>query len=139
MAYEVFERTDVRSTSPALSVLPDGRIGLNARAARLFLEADVRTVALLWDHAHLRIALKAVPKGDKNAYAVFLAKTSGSIRSKQFVTHIGWSATGRVTVPAIWNEKEKMMEASLPPEYFTGAARIARSMLEGQRSGRKTR
>jgi hypothetical protein len=140
MAYEVFARTDVRSTSPALSILPDGRIGLNAPAARVFLEAHVRSVALLWDKANLKIALRAVPKGDKNAYAIFLAKTSGSVRSKQFVAHIGWTATRRVTVPAVWNEKEKMMEASLPPAHFgSEVQRMARAILEGQRSGRKTK
>jgi|HubBroStandDraft_5_1064220.scaffolds.fasta_scaffold219011_2 hypothetical protein len=140
MAYEVFERTDTRSTSPTLSVLADGRIALNAPAARLFLEAHVPAVALLWDKANLRIAVKAVPKGNKNAYAIFLAKTSGSVRSKQFLAHIGWAATRRVTVPAVWNEKDKMMEATLPAEHFvTAVQRIARSIWEGQASGRKTR
>jgi DTW domain-containing protein YfiP len=120
MAYEVFKRTGVRVESPALSIVPDGRISINAAAARLLVEAGIKWVVLLWDRANHKMAVKAAQKGDKNAYAVSLSpeRYSGSLRAKAFVAHIGWSAPRRQMLPATWNEKEKMFELTLPEKYL---------------------
>jgi hypothetical protein len=72
MAYEVFKRTGVRVEQPALALTPDGRIALNATATRVLVEAEVKTVLLLWDSENHKVAIKPVPKGDKNAYTVSL-------------------------------------------------------------------
>jgi hypothetical protein len=120
MAYEVFQRTGIRSGSPAISIIPDGRVALNAPTARLLSEAGVKTVLLLWDSANQRMALKAAAKGEKNAYAVSIApdKRSGSLRAKAFMAHLGWSASERELLPAVWNEKERMLEVPLPAKYL---------------------
>jgi hypothetical protein len=120
MAYEVFKRTAVRVEEPALSLVPDGRIALNAAAVRVLNQAGVKSVVLLWDKTNNRVALKAAAKTDKNSYAVSIVRDShsGSLRAKSFLTHIGWSAPKRTMVPATWNEKEKMLEIVLPHEYF---------------------
>ena len=121
MAYEVFRRTGVRVEEPALSLVPDGRIALNAAAVRVLNGAGVKSVLLLWDKTSHRVALKAASKGDKNAYAVSIVRDShsGSLRAKAFLAHIGWSAPKRTMLPAVWNEKEKMFEIILPEEYVT--------------------
>lgn len=96
-----------------------------AAATRVLFEAGVKAVLLLWDKANSKIALKATAKGDKNGFAVsFTDKHSGSIRAKSFVVHIGWTGTSREMLPAAWNEKEKMLEAAVPPEH-TGSERMA--------------
>jgi len=120
MAYELFERTNVRVDTLALSIVPDGRIALNSAAARLLFEAGVKIVLLLWDKANYKVALKATTKGDSNGYAVSIAhgKGQGTVRAKSFIGHIGWAAKKRITLPAVWNNKERMLEASLPPEHF---------------------
>jgi hypothetical protein len=118
MAYEKFKRTSVRIGSPALSLVPDGRIVLNAAAGRILIEARVKTVVLLWDEPTHRIALKAAPKSDRDGYAVSLGDHSASVRAKSFITHIGWNAPRRQTLPATWNETEKMLEAMLPPGFL---------------------
>jgi hypothetical protein len=120
MPYEIFQRTNTRGGSPALSIIPDGRIGLNSTAVRVLAAAGVKVVLLLWDKAGHRIAIRAVSKGDKNGYAVSTtpARHSGSVRAASFIRHIGWTAKNRVTVVATWNEREKMIEASLPAEHF---------------------
>lgn len=120
MAYQLFERTGVRVESPTLSIVPDGRIALNSASARLLSEAGVKSVALLWDKSAHKVALKATTKGDSNGYAVSLSpdKHSGSLRAKTFISHIGWRATKRIMVPAVWNVQERMLEAILPPEYL---------------------
>ena len=46
MAYEVFKRTGVRVEEPALSLVPDGRIALNAAAVRVLTQAGVKSVLL---------------------------------------------------------------------------------------------
>lgn len=119
MAYEVFKRTGARVEEPSLSLVPDGRIALNAAAVRVLVEAGVKSVLLLWDKVNNKLALKAAARGDKNTYAVSIVrdKYSGSLRAKAFLNHIGWSAPKRTMLPATWNEKEKMFEVMLPAEY----------------------
>ncbi len=120
MAYEVFQRTGVRVDQPTLSITPDGRMVLNAAASRIFEESVVKFVLLLWDKPNRKIALKAAPKGDKNAYAV--SRTSShhamSLRAKLFLSHIGWSGPRREILHATWNEKDKSLEIALPRKYL---------------------
>ena len=120
MAYEVFKRSTVRQELPALSLVPGGRIVANAAAARILTQAGVKSVLLMWDKNTHRLALKAVPKGDKNGYAVSLSteRHSGSLRAMQFLRYIGWSAPKRESLPATWNEKERMLEVTLPKRYL---------------------
>jgi len=119
MAYEVFKRTGAKVEAPSFSIVPDGRIAINAAAARILVEAGIKFVLLLWDKANNKVALKATPKGDKNAYAVSIApgSHSGSLRAKSFLSYIGWNAHKREMLPAIWNERERMFEITLPLEY----------------------
>jgi len=120
MAYEVFKTTASKVDSPTLSIVPDGRIAINAAATRVFLDAGIKWVLLLWDAPNHRIALKATQKRDKNAHAVSIAPASysGSLRAKSFLTYIRWKARKREMIPAVWNEKERMFEATLPPEHL---------------------
>lgn len=113
MAYEVFTRTAVRVESPTISIVPDGRMVLNAAASRILSASGVKYVVLLWDKASRRMAVKATAKGDKNGYAVSLSH-GASLRAKAFTRHIGWTATRRELLPATWNEKDLMLEVSLP-------------------------
>jgi hypothetical protein len=118
MAYEVFKRTGVRVESPTLSIKPDGRITINAAAVRILNRASVKAVLLLWDKANSRMALKAASRADRSTYAVSMTgHHSGSLRAKSFLAHIGWNAPRREMLPAVWDEKEKMFEVSLPPQY----------------------
>jgi hypothetical protein len=127
MAYELFKRTAIRISTPTVAVTPQGRVIINAAAVRILVEAGVKSVLLLWDRATNKMAIKAAPKGDKNAYAVsFTSKSSGSLRAKAFWAYIGWSAPRRETLPAVWNEMDKMLEVALPPQYV-GSAKSAES------------
>ena len=125
MAYETFERRVTRTEEPALSVLADGRIALNAAATRLFQGAGVMAVKLLWDKAKSGIALQAARKGDKNSYSIYFSRgRSAFISAKTFLPYIGWSADRSQTVPAKWNSQLKMLEAELPAQFlgWDGAA-----------------
>jgi hypothetical protein len=99
--------------------VPDGRIAINAAAVRIFKEARISSVLLLWDEKNHRMALKAAQKNDKNAYAVsFSEGRSASIRAKSFVAHIRWKARNRERLSASWNEKELLLEVALPSEHI---------------------
>jgi hypothetical protein len=121
MAYETFERTSVRVEEPALSLNPEGRITLNAAAARVLAEAGVKSVLLLWDRINNKLAIKATPKGDQNAYAVSFTRgrQAGSLRAKLFLNYIGWSARKRMMLPATWDHKAKMLEVTLPRDFVS--------------------
>jgi hypothetical protein len=119
MAYEVFKRTVARVDTPTVSIVPNGRIAINAAVVRLFKEVRISSVLLLWDQKNRQMALKATQKNDRNAYAVsFSEGRSGSLRAKSFFSHIGWKARNRERLSAIWNEKELMLEITLPAEYL---------------------
>jgi hypothetical protein len=117
VAYETFERRVTRTEDPALSVLADGRIALNAAATRLFQGAGATAVKILWDKAKCGIALQAVKKGDKNSYSIYFSRgRSAFISAKTFLPYIGWSADRSQTVPARWNAQLNMLEAELPAQ-----------------------
>jgi hypothetical protein len=120
MAYEVFKRTGARVETPTLSIVPDGRMAINAAAVRIVREARITSVLLLWDPANHRMALKAAQRGDKNSYAVSVSASShsGSLRAKAFLSYIGWKGSKREMIPVVWNEKERMFEATLPVEHL---------------------
>ena len=123
MAYEVFKRTGVRVEEPALSITPSGNVVFNAAATRIFAAAGVKAALLLWDENSNKFAIKATSKTDKNAYAVTLipGRSSGILRAKSFLNSVGWKAKQRETLSATWNEKEKMLEITLPSEFITAA------------------
>jgi len=119
MAYEVFKRTGARVETPTISISPDGRITINAAAVRIAKEARIASVLLLWDWATRRLAIKSVPRGDKNSYALSIGSNhSGSLRAKSLLVHIGWKARKREMIPVAWNEKERMFEGTLPVEHL---------------------
>ena len=125
MGYEVFERTSIRASAPKLSIVPGGRIAINAAAVRILVKAGVGFVVLLWDKDTRRVALKSTSKGNKNAFAISITpdQHSGSLRAKSFLAHIGWNAPHRQMLDAYWNEKEKMFEMTMPQEFLdTGEA-----------------
>jgi hypothetical protein len=119
MGYEVFKRTGARVETPTLSITLDGRIIINAAAVRIARESRVKSVVLLWDWTNHRLAIKMTQTGDRNSYALSLATShSGSVRARSFLKYIGWRARKRETIPATWNEKERMFEVTLPVEHL---------------------
>jgi hypothetical protein len=124
LAYEVFKRTSVRVDTPALSIVPGGRVAINSAACRLLLEAGVKTVVVLWDRTAHKMAVKAAPKGERNSFTVTFASDhhAGSFAAKSFLSHIGWNAPKRERLPTTWNAAEKMFEATLPPLYLASTA-----------------
>ena len=121
MAYETFERTTVRVEEPALTVAPigDGRIALNAAACRLLKQSGVKMVKILWDKATCGIALQAARKSDTDAYSIAFGPqgNSASLSGKSFLRYIGWSSDRRQILPAKWDERQKMLEATLPSRF----------------------
>jgi hypothetical protein len=124
--YETFERRVTRTEDPALSVLADGRIALNAAATRLFQGAGATAVKLLWDKAKCGIALQATEKGDKNSYSIYFSRgRSAFISAKTFLPYIGWSSDRSQTVPARWNAQLRMLEAELPARFVSARKTFA--------------
>jgi len=70
VAYELFRRSSIRLDTPTLSIVPGGRVAVNAAACRLLLEARVKAVVTLWDEENRKIGVKAAAKGEPNAFTV---------------------------------------------------------------------
>ena len=128
MAYEVFKRSAVRVDTPVLSMTPNGKVAFNAAACRLLEEAKMKTAVILWDEVTNRMAVKAAPKGERNAFGIsFTGGNSASLTAKSFIRHIGWKAPKREALATTWNAAEKMFEATLPSRY------VASSPAHGKR------
>ncbi len=134
MAYQMYERLSVRVEDAALTFRPEGRIGINAAATRVLEKAGVKVVRLLWDQAANRVALQGAPMKDKNCYSIAFSKgRSASLTAKSFFRYIGWSSKRRQMVPATWNEKQGMLEATLPAEFVGWSEKeIKRKVKTGQ-------
>ena len=119
MAYQLFTRTAARIETPTVSIAPDGRIAINAAVVRIFAEARINSVVLLWDEKTHQMALKAARKNDGNSYVVSFSKGhSGILRAKSFLSYIRWKARGRERLAATWNAKDQMIEVMLPAEHL---------------------
>jgi hypothetical protein len=117
MAYEVFDNKATRLGSPALTIATDGRLALNADAGDLLKGLGAKFVHLLWDAEARKIALRPLAKADSRSYKLSVPhahKRGMLVSGSTFMRYIGWPLSKRVTLPAEWNEKEKILEAVLP-------------------------
>jgi hypothetical protein len=119
VTYETFQRGFLRTEDPTMTVRPDGRIFFNAATSRLLKQSSVKTVRILWDRDKRGIALQSCQAGDKNAYSIAFpaGSRSPSLTAKSFMRYVGWSATRPQTMAVKWDEKNKMLEATLPPRF----------------------
>jgi hypothetical protein len=122
MAYEIFKRTGIRVEEPTVAITPRGTIVFNAATSRIMAGAGVRAVLLLWDKGASKLAFKAASKKDRDAFVVSVAsgRSSASLKAKSFLTYVGWQSKKRESLSATWNEKEKMLEITLPSEFLAG-------------------
>jgi len=118
MAYQIFEKRNVRTTTPALTISSIGRIMLNAAAARVFHENAVESVLLLSDKEQGKIALRPYTKKDSRAYRVTYGKNKNgcSFSGKSFLDFIKFDYSRKRTFPAVWNENEGLLEISMTTE-----------------------
>ena len=79
----------------------------------------MKKVALFWDADERQIDLEAAPKNDPDSYAVSIPENlhSGSLRAKNFLGYIGWTATGREMLPGQWDEKKKRLSVTVPAQF----------------------
>lgn len=70
-----------------------------------------------------RLALRAAERKDARAFKVTFVpgKRGGTISAQSFLKYIQWHADGPVVVQASWNDKEHLLEASLPKEHVRRA------------------
>lgn len=132
MAYEAFERQSIRIEEPAIAIAPDGKISLNAAATRLFEEAKVQAVKILWDKTKCGIALKSVPKTDTSAFSIAFGDrhSQATLTAKTFLRYIGWTADRRQTVRAKWDAQQRMLEAEFPTRFVGMGKTFADSLPE---------
>ena len=124
MGYELFDNKAVRLGSPALTITGDGRMSINADAGDLLRRVGAKFVHILWDAAANKIALRPLTEADTSAFK--LTSKSGRrgmvISGATFLRHIGWDVSKPATIAVKWNEKTKVLEASLP-RRLTGHGR----------------
>lgn len=118
MSYQIFEKRNVRTTTPSITISTIGRIMLNAAAARIFHENAVESVLLLLDKEQGKIALRPITKKDSRAYRVTYGKNKNgcSFSGKSFLDFAKFDYSRKRTFPTVWNENDGLMEISLSTE-----------------------
>ncbi len=118
MGYEIFERKNVRISTPAVTLNKVGRLILNAAAARLLHKAAVEYVLILWDKDAEKMAFRAMSKKDARAFKITYGKNVNgcSFSGKSFLDFAKIDYTRKHTYPASWNEDENMLEVSTAAE-----------------------
>lgn len=121
MAYEVFDQKATKLVTPMLTISRGKTIYLNPGASDLLRESGGKFIHLLWDASARRIALRPLARPDSIAFK--LTNQSGerrgmTVSAAAFLRHIGWNATKSKTFEVAWNEKEKLLEASLPAKFL---------------------
>jgi hypothetical protein len=103
-----------------LIINPDGRVALNADAGDL-LGPTAKFVQILWGAKAYKIALRPLNKAGESSYKLYIkgGKRGRHFSALTFLRYVGWDMSKSATVPIAWNEKEKVLEASLPRESFT--------------------
>jgi hypothetical protein len=117
MGYELFSDKATKFAPPELTVR-SGRIFLNVGANEFFTRLGAPYVHLLWDRKACRLAIKAVKKEDDKAFRISVPKgrRGGTLSAESFLKYIRWTGKDLASVPARWNEAERMLEADLPQE-----------------------
>lgn len=121
MAYEVFDQKAAKLVTPMLTISRGNTLYLNPGASDLLREAGGKFAHLLWDASARKVALRPLSKPDSIAFK--LTNQSGerrgmTVSAAAFLRHVGWTATKSVTLEVAWNEKEKLLEASLPTKFL---------------------
>jgi hypothetical protein len=119
MAYELFHNKAAKFTSPQLTIR-GGRIAFNADAGDILVGVGMRFAHLLWDAEACKLAIRPIMKEDENAFRVSIpvGKRGGTFSAQSFLNYIQWRAESPIVVNAHWNERERLLEASLPKEQI---------------------
>lgn len=119
MAYRLFEQKAVKMGTPAITITT-GRFIFNADAGDIFSRVGVKHVHILWDFEKNKIGLRPTAKADGNSYKITFVKgkRGAALAARFFLNHIQWNSESPLIVPVTWNEKEKLLEGSLPKDHI---------------------
>jgi hypothetical protein len=137
MPFETLKKSFQRLDNAAGIVLipASKRVGLNSPACKLFKDAKVEAVLVMWDRATHTLALKAAKRTDQDAYTIQFHKNghSATFSAAALLRWIGWTGDERITVPAKWMVSEKRLEAVLPKkELNSGGDRSLAAAKKGK-------
>ncbi|SPF44660.1 hypothetical protein SBA1_550025 [Candidatus Sulfotelmatobacter kueseliae] len=122
MAFEVYTRTYVRTTSPKVSVSNFGRIGINNSASDFLTKTHSGFVILLWDKATNRVGIQPVKKEDDKTYPIKAYGPKGKggtgFSAVTFLNFIRYDWTKTRSFPAEWLANESMLVFTIPQEHL---------------------
>jgi len=119
MAYELFDSKAAKFGFPQFTVR-SGKVAFNADTGDILSRAGAKFAHFLWDSEACRLAVRAADKKNVRAFKVTFVqgKRGGTISAQSFLKYIQWHADGPVAILATWNDREHMLEASLPREHI---------------------
>jgi hypothetical protein len=115
MAYEIYQREFLRASTPTVTLNRRGLIVLNVAATKIFHDAGIDHVFLLWDSQQRKFALKETTKKDPRTVKVRYSSNSkwAAVSAKGFLQVVGHDTDKTVAYSATWNEDERMLEVAM--------------------------
>jgi hypothetical protein len=138
MAYEIFQREIVRASTPSVTLNKRGKLVLNVAATKIFHDAGVDNVFLMWDSERRKFALKETAKKDPRTVTLRYSSNSkwAAISAKGFLQKIGHDLSKTVSYPATWNENEGMLEISMTGQEVLPIEEAKADVTKGKASVR---
>lgn len=116
MRYQVFDKKITRTSNPAVTINPAGRLYLNQAAASYLRANRVKAVLLLWNPDSFQVGISPVTLRDRRGYRVAYSQKGGGafLTAKGFLDWIDYETDELFTFEAEWNERDDMLEFSIP-------------------------
>lgn len=111
MGFQPFERKRQHGGEPAVSITKYGNFILNSTCVKKYF-TGARYAKLYWDAEERKVGVKPMKKKDQHSYSVNMASRGGvgSFSGIAFFKQFGVDYKETKRYPAIWNEKEGLVE-----------------------------
>jgi hypothetical protein len=121
MAYQLFQRKSARVAEARWTIRGE-KIALNEAAVNLIAQKGARWFHLLWDPEKRRMAIRPTTQDDDSYYLSLRGGQRGGVLSVgSFLKYIEWPSGAPVAVKPSWNNREQVLEVTLPQQTGSGS------------------
>ena len=109
--FKAYEQKGTEGKKPAVSITKGGALVLNTGCVAAFFKG-YKYVKLFWDAENNKVGIKPMKKKDAFSYSLSYGtrKTVAWLSGKSFLKNIGIEYKNNTVYPAVWNEKEGLVE-----------------------------
>ncbi len=109
--FRAYELKQTQGKKPTVSITKGGALVLSTGCVAAFFKG-YDYAKLFWDAENSKVGIKPMKKKDAFSYSLSYGtkKTVAWLSGKSFLKNIGIDYKETTVYPAVWNEKEKLVE-----------------------------